>query len=332
MIKISIAILSFFMFVYVGDLLLRELVSNYTQAKPLEIIDTGEKGHILSGSQGRLAVYGSPYLGRTKKPKIITLGGSIVREGFRPEDWGNLNHSFELHNLSVGGTGIDGTISLWKHVEAAVPRAVSEKSIIVVGVIFGMFHDDSDYYIKKAEGALGIFFKPEMNIWGWNNLNNIKRATLPIFATEKFLMGGIDSILKPLFPFLYKNRYPLIKVSKDVALARWSVRMGGKLSTSNIEKLLTLSQLVRSAKFKMIVVNFPLPSWHKKGSPFDQQFQKLLPQVMQRLTKEDDGVIFLDFHNSFSDAHFVDSAHLNPEGAKYMSYLLYRGLKKRGLL
>ena len=141
MIKILIAILSFFMFVYVGDLLLRELVSNYTQAKPLEIIDTGKKGHVLSGSQGRLAVYGSPYLGRTKKPKIITLGGSIVREGFRPEDWGNLNHSFELHNLGVGGTGIDGTISLWKHVEAAVPRAVSEKSIIVVGVIFGMFHD-----------------------------------------------------------------------------------------------------------------------------------------------------------------------------------------------
>jgi hypothetical protein len=160
-----------------------------------------------------------------------------------------------------------------------------------------------------------------MDIRGWNNLNNIKKVTLPIFATEIFLMGGLGSIIKPLFPFLYKNRYPLIKVSQDTGLARWSVRMGGKLSTSNIEKLLTLSQQVRSAKFKMIVVNFPLPSWHKKGSPFDQQFQKLLPQVMQRLTKEDDGVIFLDFYNSFSDAHFEDSAHLNPEGAKYMSYL-----------
>jgi len=36
-----------------------------------------------------------------------------------------------------------------------------------------------------------------MNIRGWNNLNNIKKATLPIFATENFLMGAEVQNLSP---------------------------------------------------------------------------------------------------------------------------------------
>ena len=310
-------------------IVLRVLTYDYPLAQPLNIVDTGKTWHALAVSEVRLAVYGAPYLGRTSTPKLIAMGASAVREGIRPEDWENFEHTVEVHNLAIGALTPENMIQLWKHIEAAVPAPVAKKSIIMIGVMYAMFNDSWPNLIQDEESRLGPFFRVNVERWaGRDVFNGVKAAVLPLFAMDKIFRDDMELIAKPLDSFIHEHDYPVWVVSHDRALAAWAHLMGDKdiLPPDKVEKILPLFKAIRNAGFKVVVVNMPLPSWHSERSPYDHQFQQIFLPRMQYLAKEDDGIIFLDAHDFLPDNYFSDSSHPNREGARLLSQYLYEEL------
>lgn len=83
---------------------------------------------------------------------------------------------------------------------------------------------------------------------------------------------------------------------------------GGKLPSEQFTILVDLIGNARRAGLLVIVADMPLPSWHRRESPFVAPYRAALKDALGNF-ESDTGVSFVDLSGDISDADFRDSIH-----------------------
>lgn len=310
---------------------------------PLSILDTGseDKTNILAISEAREALFGTPSLARTSKPKLIFMGASTVRVGFRPEDWSSIMPNLETHNMAVGSMSITALNRLWPHVKQAVPPNVAKHSIIVIGLMYLMIADLTDY-ISREEPRLNPLYLLGIKWWGTERVwNYVKLQTYRYFGLDAYLQKKLEDFyhffnditekrmargfIKPL-P-IKKLALPINPNDHNAALVRFT----GMMKDTKVEKkyfiqLKKLIQDIRAKGFKVVIVSMPLPNWHIQMSPYDKPFCDQLHLMMSDLVDRNKGIYFVDLHQNSKEENFRDTVHLNRQGARLLTNQLYKAL------
>jgi len=99
----------------------------------------------------------------------------------------------------------------------------------------------------------------------------------------------------------------------------------GVLHDEQFDKLDALIDKVRALGLRVVVVDMPLPSWHREKSPFFASYQaKLQARVGRHL--QDGGISFVDLTAAIPDDEFRDSVHPSAEAAAHWAGALIERL------
>jgi hypothetical protein len=100
----------------------------------------------------------------------------------------------------------------------------------------------------------------------------------------------------------------------------------GVLHNEQFERLKTLITKVRSYGFRVVVVDMPLPSWHREKSPFFAPYQtKLRDALASHL--DSSTVEFVSLADAIPDDEFRDSVHPKEEAATHWASVLMEHLR-----
>ena len=329
------------MFIFVVHFSLGMIMRHHSSAQPLRILSAesnqGVGLHGLAISPIRQAVFGTTALANTNQPKLIFMGASSVVRGFRLEDWKQLAPDLDVHNAAMPGATTQGMLSLWAHIQRSMPIHLVNQSVIVLGVMYGLFTDVRPDYVAKEDIRLAPLYWLKADVWGKEHFwNSIKLQTYRYFALDASARELFSKILKT---DRYIPRYsdgteePTTQPHID-ALTEWAQNMGNAnmINPVRYDELESLIKKIRQFGFKIMVVNMPLPSWHIQGSPYDKPFCDKLNRLMDRLVTADKGIYYIDLHRRSPDNDFYDSTHPKREAARKWSKWLQQALADRSLI
>jgi len=99
----------------------------------------------------------------------------------------------------------------------------------------------------------------------------------------------------------------------------------GVLHDEQFDKLDALIDTVRALGLRVVVVDMPLPSWHREKSPFFAPYQTKLQARMEKHL-QDGSIIFVDLTAAIPDDGFRDSVHPNADAAVHWAGALINRL------
>ena len=104
-------------------------------------------------------------------------------------------------------------------------------------------------------------------------------------------------------------------------------RPDGSLADEQFEKLEALVRRTRGYGALVVLVDLPLPAWHRARSPYFQDYQRRKGPLLARLTAVE-GVTILDLQSAYTDeSGFRDSAHPTPAAARLWSQTVALALR-----
>jgi hypothetical protein len=274
------------------------------------------------------------YLNRTplrdSVEKIVLLGASNVDTGF---DLGQLRTllpaSVTVHKLAIGGanmTEVREVIELVQEVQSGEAR---RHEIVVLGIWYGMFGEDRLrwYTPDRSPGDTDIDIERyrygferrtahgPVPIVGWQYIDTAVTAIRPFLLLDKL---GRDSLER------LSEEYPAQPKDLDTAIMSedergrmmnyWARVMGpARLSTFDEQFAVferSCDQILAEGS-ELVVIDLPLPKWHKQRSPYYSYYEDSRIQLMRGWTGRP-GFVFLDMTEMDSDADFYDEVHPRP--------------------
>jgi hypothetical protein len=110
------------------------------------------------------------------------------------------------------------------------------------------------------------------------------------------------------------NDYIVTEPEKDKYLKYWQRMIGPLLPSSFDEQFSILDKIcdgILSEGARLIVVNLPLPQWHKAHTPYEAMFERRASYLVGRL-RDKPGFSFLDMGDLDNNEDFYDEVHPKP--------------------
>ncbi|MBI4989441.1 MAG: hypothetical protein HZC23_11530 [Rhodocyclales bacterium] len=109
-------------------------------------------------------------------------------------------------------------------------------------------------------------------------------------------------------------------------LTKYMGQPEGVLQEEQFDKLRMLIDKAKGVGFHVVVVDMPLPSWHRQNSPFFAPYETKLRDVLASYTSA--GTIdFVSLVDAIPDDEFRDSIHPNAEAASHWARILIERLR-----
>lgn len=307
-------------------------------------------------SEPSLVVFGLTNFIDTCKNKIFLMGSSDVREGFRPKELKAFFPEHEVHNLSLGASNITEVTDEFNLITLIFPADIIKKSIFVLGIWYGTFIDDQ----KLWQNGYTNIMKHEAHSFLYKVDNKkisltVKREILPYFTTllkpifvsqhfvskVYFFKEGISKFLQILFEdrkfdfsVFNQRAYPIINdMYNQKALMFWADFMGiknGSLKEEQFEKFIILCKQISAFGSKLIIVDMPLPEWHRNHSSLYADYQKKKVFFLNKITNFSN-IYYLNIQESQPDFYFYDSVHPKPQITKFWSNTLRCAILSNGM-
>jgi len=320
----------------------------YPEGRVVGGIDTAESSATIFYSGDRCIMFGLPKLAQSPKDRIFLIGASNVRDGFRPKELQSLLPSYEVHNLGLGASNISQMQDI-ANLLFALPRPVLERSVIVIGVWYGSFvangsQQDTVHASMLAEQEQYGLYKfdhgrAKLNV-NSGLLPYMVAAMRPYFmchiAASKVREFAVDA-REWLHIFLRERRVPDFRPGarpkvddryKDEALKKWADYMGsadGKFKDEQFKKLIGLCRAIHESGASVVIVDMPLPRWHRDGSRNYAEYQKVKMAYIDEALKTG-RARYLDLEETITDEDFCDSAHPKAAATKRWSELLGKAI------
>jgi hypothetical protein len=302
-------------------------------------IDTQEVRHTIFMTEPRYVALGLDPLAKPGK-KIILLGGSTVREGFRQAPLQAALPGYEVHNLGIGAGNITEVAQTFQFVTESVTAASLRESVVVIGLFYGQFVDDETrwrggetslmkerlrYGLYRRRGgevlpiagpevmsALDVLLRPVLFVHSWIASPAIQIGATHVEAVVNRLVHahGID-----LSAFTW-DPPPVDEATRARALEAWQAYMGtpdGTLRDQQFEALVGLCERIDQTGARLLLVGMPLPEWHRNGSGYTKAYQQKMEAVLARVSVR--RVEYFDMIAAMPDSDFYDSAHPLPSAA-----------------
>jgi hypothetical protein len=249
------------------------------------------------------------FLGRgvldSSDPKVILVGASNTGVGFRQNLIQSRLSCAKVSNLGMGGANISEVgqvIDLVHEVQSDDDR---RSNTFVIGIWFGMFVDSELKYADADRNRGETDIDIERYRYGfYRRTPNGPAAVLP----PKWLDAGVTF----LRPFLLIEKLArqartginwlvtgrgsaqrtdaereiavMSEEEKHKALDYWEESMGHKsgISAAQVELLKqTIDKLLLSGE-KVVIVDLPIPAWHRDASPYESSYREALKDLLQQ--------------------------------------------------
>lgn len=274
------------------------------------------------------------YLNRTPlgdaSNKIVFVGSSNVATGFKlSEIRALLPVGVRVHKLAVGGANMTEMRQVIDLVQEVQSEDARQHQILVLGIWYGMFGKDRLrwYTSDRFPGDTDIDIERYRYGFEWRTSQGPIRIVpwryvdLAVSAISPFLV--LDKLSRDTLAWL-SNAYSgpprdldavvLSEARKKSLLDYWLKTMGPAGTGTMDEQFSVLEQAcatVLSQGSSLLLVNLPLPRWHKERSPYEQPYQHAVARLVSRWTGRP-GFGFIDMTKLDSDGDFYDEVHPKP--------------------
>jgi hypothetical protein len=237
--------------------------------------------------------------------KVILIGASNTGVGFKQ----NLIQSglacAKVSNLGIGGANISEIGQVIDLVHEVQNDGERRMNTFVIGIWYGMFVDSDHRYADADRNRGETDIDIERYRYGfYRRTPNGPIAVLP----PRWLNVGV-TLLRPFLLFEKLAREARTGVNwlvtgrgsaqrteaeregavmseeeKHKALEYWSDSMGqnSEISVTQVELLKsTIDKLLLEGE-KVVIVDLPIPAWHRDASPFESSYRKALTDVLQK--------------------------------------------------
>jgi hypothetical protein len=267
---------------------------------------------------------------RNNSQKVIILGASNADIGFKLSELRPLLPTTVFVNkLAIGGanmTEIRQVIDLVQQIQSPQAR---RREIFVLGIWYGDFGQDRLrwYTPDRSPGDTDIDIERYRYGFEWRTAH----GPVPIVPWRYF-----DAAVIAVYPFLfldelsrdglewlshgYQAQLPDLDTAvmpageRDRMMNYWSRLMGPASPSALGEQFAVLEQIceqILADGSKLVLVDLPLPKWHKQRSPYESYYEHETAQLLKRWTGQS-GFSFLDMTDMDSDADFYDEVHPRP--------------------
>ena len=319
---------------------------HYPVSSPSKIIDSGSKTPSLYRSLSLEIILGNDKLQISSKPKLLYLGSSNVREGFRPLDSTQLFPDFEAHNLSMGASNITQIKQVGAYAGNSLPKDLAKQSVFIVGIWYGNFVANNDRFrsgktnfedeLTRSEIYREVIFgfkKEDSHVISKYFNHNVRFTLIRPFLLlgdymRRLKLGFIPSIkeyIKKTVNLIKSNLFNLRPVKKKsnefdaqevkgaVKFMKWYMHSeDGFLKEEQFMEIINLGKIVSSLGSRLVLVDMPIPKWHSDTSPHFKYYQKVKTGYIKQMLLNKN-TEYINLQNTLVDDDFYDMAHPKKE-------------------
>jgi hypothetical protein len=293
-------------------------------AREAASIDTSLAGLSLYGTEPKYLFFSLGVLKRPG-PRIVFLGASNVRDGFRPQEvQARLGNAIPVDNLGVGASEIREISELVDLAYEQIPVSAWRDQTFILGIWYGMFQPDAlawpdgatDLDRERARyGVLGrdggALLRPVLLISRVYDLY-VTRAVTAVRVALLRLAGETPADVT----VTDRNSFHLTASERAASLVAWRKRMGapGAWDEKQFQRFDALAREISRRGSRLVLLDLPLPAWHRDALAYDSQYRlHVLSHLKAALVLP--GVSYASMRDGFSDEQFYDSAHPRPLAA-----------------
>ncbi|WFU39401.1 hypothetical protein QA640_34330 [Bradyrhizobium sp. CB82] len=240
--------------------------------------------------------------------KVILVGASNTSVGFRQAMVQPNLSCAGVSNLGMGGANISEVKQVIDLVHEVQNEQNRRLNTFVIGTWFGMFVDsdvkyaegdrhrgetDVDielyrygFYRRTPDGAVAVL-PPKWLDWGvtalrpfllFEKLARQTRASVNLVLTGRTSVQRTDD---------ERESVVMSEREKQEALEYWKVSMGGKdeISRAQVDVLKETIAALLDSDEKVLLVDLPIPAWHRDASPYQRGYQEALKGVVQEFSR-----------------------------------------------
>jgi hypothetical protein len=212
-------------------------------------------------------------------------------------------------------------------VREVVPDARLANETFVFGLWYGLFIDDAtrwrggptDIDIERLRYGLyrrvGGKFEPVLPV---SLLPYAALALRPLLVADLAIKGS----LQPFRHWLEKgvpmqrdlDTVTMDDAAKQRTLQQWREEIGmpnGQLREEQFEVLVSTIRALAARGARIVLIDLPLPRWHRDGSPYLADYRARLGASLARLA-DLPNVSYHDMEGRFPDSEFYDEVHPRP--------------------
>jgi len=276
--------------------------------------------------------------------KVVVVGASNSVRGFTRAELGSfVPPRAVVHNFGLGGanmTEVRQVIDLVQEVQTAEAR---RRTIFVIGIWYGMFTEDRLRWFTpdRTPGDTDIDIERYRYGFEWRTpsgpvaLVSERYTDAAVTAIYPFLF--LDKLARDATSLLASHERPeaaildatvLTEEDRTKYLHYWASAMGPATRQSLDEQFDVLAQAcdaILSEGSQVVLVDLPLPKWHKDRSPYYRPFENQEARLVAEF-RDRPGFRFVDLGRLDHDADFIDEVHPKPRVTPTWSKELARAL------
>jgi len=280
--------------------------------------------------------------------QVVVTGASTSVEGFRPDVMRKYMGSAVIHNLAVGASNLSQAAQVIDLVMEVVPKHQLTKMQFVIGLSYILLRPDREMWpggmtnIDSEKLKYGMYNRDGQEQFGKVGYNLFVSLLRPILAVDAFYQRAVgDQVLgivlyinnKWLRPmdFLITDDLNSVSVSEaykdyvDQIMYRRMGSVNGEVGSEQFEKLIQLAKRVEKSGAKLVIVDLPVPKWHRQRSSHFASYQNKKLAYFKKL-ESTEAVSVLDMQFMSDDFDFYDFAHPKPMASKRWSKYLANAL------
>jgi hypothetical protein len=267
------------------------------------------------------------------RTNILLVGGSNIGIGFLLTALDRqIQSDAAIHNLGLGGANVTEVAQVTDLVYDAQSEPVRRRDIFVVGIWYGLFGENRLHWYTADRVPGDTDLDIERYRYGLERrtlqgpVDFVPSAYRDAAVVAIYPLLFLDKVSRDAFRWISPMRtqtaeeldaYVVTQQEKDQYLKYWRTMMGPAQPSSFDEQFAVLDKicdrvLVQGAR--LLLVDLPLPRWHKAASPYQAIYETRAHQLFDRLSGRS-GFGFLDMDHLDDDADFYDEVHPKPRAA-----------------
>lgn len=269
----------------------------------------------------------------TERSKLLLLGASNTMAGLKQREVAPLLPEYEVHNISVGGANMTELAQIADLVREVQSPNARRSDTYVIGLWYGVFASDEarwhtpdrhpgdtdidieryryGFYRRGAQGAEPLLPPRYLGLG-----EALIRPYLVLDRTARDLTASLREGLSGKAPKLSDAERNARVISLDEQreyLKFWRQYMGNTdtLDDAPFRRLVSLVQRITRDGGRVLLVDLPIPDWHRRGSPLARDYERRIERVLPELTSLPN-VRWLRLSDRGADDEYSDEVHPKP--------------------
>ena len=278
--QLIFGILTLYIFFYILFSLYRTQLPDTLDSKRLKESVCSPRGRTVEN-----VIQNINYLNSRRK-KVIILGASNSRDGFRPKELKEYFPDYEIHNLAVSAGNITQVIEMVNFMKSSLPSEALENNFFVLGISSGVLTTNEERLWQHGSPFSNALAKiPNFRVPFLNRF--YLQASLPIFCLRAMISNFEFTFNKwakkpPKVTNIFRHRSKKVRVldaDKKAKIINRIDTMYAQSETPFLGQLLDINKLnsiINQIKSRLIIVDLPAPNWFKNASQADREYIRVI--------------------------------------------------------